>query len=453
MKSIILLSLLLVSLCGICQDGQLDPTFTPTTNFDSFIQVIVQQTDGKILIGGDFTDYQYVKRLNTDGSLDTSFSAPAAYYALMYSIVIQPDGKILAGGVGPNDLVRLNMDGSLDATFNAGTGIPFGRVAEIFLQDDGKIIIGGDFDEFSGTTISGMARLNADGSLDSSFNLNLAPETIIRDFDVQSDGKVIIAGFDASSFFFKRYNVDNTEDLTFNDGNPKANDEIYGVDIVEDDKIMITGPFNNYNGTLRHQMARLNSDGTLDTSFDSYNIPENGYNYTIFDTKELSEGQYIINGYFNLYNELPSKYIAKINNDGTIDETFNMGEGANAYIEATCVQQDGKILIGGDFTSFDGTAINHMARLKNELLEINDPEKNGFVSIYPNPFQDNLNIALGSANSGETLVTIYNISGQLVKTASLSENKTINCSELESGIYLLKIMNGEQVFNSKIVKQ
>lgn len=452
MKSIILLSLLLISLNGICQDGQLDPTFTPTTNFDSFIQVIAQQTDGKILIGGDFTDYQYVKRLNTDGSLDTSFNAPAAFYAFMYSIVIQPDGKILAGGVGPNDLVRLNMDGSLDSSFNAGTGIPFGRVAKIFLQDDGKIIIGGDFDEFSGTTISGMLRLNADGSIDPTFNLGLSAGTDVRDFDVQSDGKIIIGGLVPTGVIFKRFGIDNMEDLSFNPGGTGTNDDIYGVEVVENDKIIITGFFNRYNNIARNQMARLNSDGTLDTSFESYNFPINGSYYTIFDAKELSNGQYLINGYFNEYDGMPSKYIAKINSDGTIDQTFNMGNGANLFIKSTYVQQDGKILIGGDFTSFDGTAINHMARLKNVLLETNNPEQNGFISIYPNPFKDNLNIEFDSASSDQTSVKIYNVGGQLVKTASLSENKTINCSELQSGIYLLKIINGQQVFNSKVVK-
>ncbi|MDC8001614.1 T9SS type A sorting domain-containing protein [Aequorivita todarodis] len=444
--------LLFISFSLIAQDGQLDPTFTPPAILDSFIETIAQQTDGKILIGGDFTDYQYLKRLNTDGSLDTSFSAPATFYALMYSIVIQPDGKILTGGVGPKDLVRLNADGSMDVSFDAGDGIPFGRVAKIFLQDDGKIIIGGDFDEFSGTIISGMARLNTDGSLDTSFNLNLAPETNIRDFDVQTDGKVIIAGYDPSSFFFKRYNTDNTEDLSFNGGNPKANDEIYGIDIVENDKIMITGPFSTYNGVLRYQMARLNSDGTLDTSFDSYNFPENGFNYTIFDSKQLTDGQYLINGYFNFYNELPSKYIAKINNDGTIDQTFNMGDGADSYIDSTYMQQDGKILIGGDFTSFNGTPINHMARLNNELLGINNTENSGIIRLYPNPVIDILKIEMNNTYQ-RTSLNIYTITGQLVKTASISKNGTVDCSELQSGLYLVKISDGTKVFNTKLIKQ
>lgn len=452
MKTFNLFFLLFIPIWGICQDGQLDLSFHPPSNFNYSIESMAQQMDGKILVGGNFDDFQYLKRLNTDGSLDSGFSAPAPFFASMKAIVIQPDGKIVTGGVGPKDLVRLNTDGSMDATFDAGAGIRFGGVSNIILQDDGKIIVGGNFDEFSGTLISGMIRLNPDGSIDNSFDLGLPVGSNVRDFDIQADGKIIIAGSVQSSIFLKRFNTDNTEDASFNEDLVGADAEIYSINTVEDDKIIITGTFTSYNGTTRHQMARLNSNGSLDTSFESYNIPINNSNYTIFDAKELSEGQYLINGYFILYNELPSKYISKINNDGSIDETFNMGSGANATINSTYVQEDGKILIGGDFTSFNGTQINHLARLKNELLEVNHTAKNTFVHLYPNPIVEELTIDITSENSNQTFVYFYNVRGQLVKTLSLAENKIINCGELQSGVYLVKIKNGLSSFNTKLVK-
>ena len=144
--------------------------------------------------------------------------------SLVLSLALQPDGKVLIGGsftsynnILRNSIARLNADGSLDASFNPGTGVgggTFPRVNSLALQPDGKVLIGGGFSAYNGTPRRYVARLNADGSLDASFN----PGT----------------GADAS---------------------------VYTVALQSDGKVLISGIFTSYNGTPRRYVARLNSDG------------------------------------------------------------------------------------------------------------------------------------------------------------------------------------------------
>src|SRR6478609_5399238 len=115
-------------------------------------------------------------------SLDTTFDPGTGADGNIHAIAIQPDGKIIVGGWFVNfngasryHLARLNADGSLDNSFNLGTDINsdiflYSMVRSIILQPDGKIIIGGIFSTFNNVGRNGIARLNKDGSLDTTFN-------------------------------------------------------------------------------------------------------------------------------------------------------------------------------------------------------------------------------------------------------------------------------------------
>ena len=218
--------------------ARLDSSFTTNPGVDIHIFALALQADGKILIGGNFTTYNGVSRngiarLNADGSLDTTFNPGTGFDDQcspckgVQSIDIQPNGKILVGGnfrnfngVSRVRVARLNTDGTLDTTFNPGAGAVAAEVSKIKSLSNGKILITGNFVQYNNIAVNRIARLNSDGSLDSSFSNTAQPNGVVTELYVQSNGKIII-----------------------------------------------TGLFSTIAGQIRRGVARLNSDGTLDASF------------------------------------------------------------------------------------------------------------------------------------------------------------------------------------------
>ena len=162
--------------------GSIDPTFNVGTGPDGEVRGLALQTDGKVIVAGFSTwsappPRSGIARLNVDGSVDTTFDPGAGIAGDtpntgVYSVAVQADGKVLVGGVydtfngaAHSGIARLNADGSLDAAFNAGIDAGSG-VRALVVQADGKIVIGGDFVMVDGVAKQSFARLNADGSLD-----------------------------------------------------------------------------------------------------------------------------------------------------------------------------------------------------------------------------------------------------------------------------------------------
>jgi uncharacterized delta-60 repeat protein len=401
-------------------DGSIDATFNPGSGPNEEIQTISVQTDGKIIIGGWFTSFNgtpvnYLARLNSDGSLDPTFNIGTGANSLVVTSAIQPDGKILIGGMfsqfdGQNKsyFTRLNTDGSLDNTFNPVSG-PNGYVNGLALQSDGKIIICGQFSAYNGTTRKSVARINTDGTLETTFNSFYGANSAVNSVAIQSDGKIVICGnFTTYGTIARnriaRINIDGLNDNTFNPGTG-LNVEARKLFLQSDGKIVVGGSFTNYNGTARTRIVRINSNGSLDTSFDpgtgansvihhvalqtdgkiligggftSFNgavknriarlntdgsLDAIGPNNTLYATTLQNDGKIIIAGDFTSYVETGINRIARLNENGSLDQTFNPGTGANATVLETVVQVDGKIIIGGMFTSYNGSTVNRIARI------------------------------------------------------------------------------------------
>lgn len=363
-------------------DGSIDNTFNIGYGANDIVRNAIIQTDGKIIIGGDFTTYNgtarnRIARINVDGTLDSSFNPGLGADNSVYTISIQNDGKIFIGGTftsfnGTNRsrLARLYANGTLDLTFNPGTGTNSSNSSVLTnsIQSDGKIIIGGNFTTYNGTTRNSIARINIDGTLDASFT----PQTIANTFKILSisilnDGKIIIGGNFITSngnliTDITRFNSNGTIDLTFNSGLESTSIFIGTTSIQSDGKIIIGGTFTTFNGTGRNRIARLNSNGNLDLTFN----PGSGTNGTIETTQIQSDGKIIIGGNFTIYNGFIRSKIARLNVDGTFDSTLNIGTGANDTVYTTSIQNDGKIILGGIFTSFNGTSTNnHIARINS----------------------------------------------------------------------------------------
>jgi uncharacterized delta-60 repeat protein len=360
-------------------DGTLDTSFgNGLAGAGDTVQAVAVQSDGKIVIGGGFTTVngvsrERIARLNADGTLDTSFgNGLAGAGSGVEAVAVQSDGKIVIGGwfttvngVSRNRIARLNADGTLDTSFGDGLAGANNTVYAVAVQSDGKIVIGGAFTTVDGTTRNRIARLNADGTLDTSFGNGLAGAgSGVEAVAVQSDGKIVIGGWfttvnGVSRNRIARLNADGTLDTSFGDGLAGANNTVYAVAIQSDGKIVIGGNFTSVNGTTINRVARLNADGTLDTGFN----PGTGANFPVWTVAIQSDGKIVIGGNFTSVNGTTINRVARLNADGTLDTDFDPGTGANNTVNAVAIQSDGKVVIGGDFTSVNGITINRVARL------------------------------------------------------------------------------------------
>jgi len=362
------------SLARLNSDGTLDNTFTVGTGPNSNIRTIALQSDGKILIGGDFIYYNgvarnHIARLNSDGTLDATFSIGTGTDSWINSIVVQADNKVLIGGrfatfngTSANGIARLNSDGSLDNTFLYGTGISaFSEVKAIAIQADLQILIGGSFTKYNGITAAGICRLNVDGTLDGTFT---ASASTVNTINIQSDNRIIIGGPFSSVnsttvYAVARLETNGNLDTGFNPRVTGPASTVYALAIQGDGKMIAGGTLPTYGGLAKNRMWRLNSDSSLDTSFNQ----NTGANDEIYATTIQSDDKILIGGMFTLYNGTERYHIARLNADGTLDPTFDPGTGTNGPVYSIVVQPDGKILLGGAFSVFNGTARSCIVRL------------------------------------------------------------------------------------------
>ncbi|MEO7976677.1 T9SS type A sorting domain-containing protein [Flavobacterium sp.] len=455
-------------LARINTDGTIDTTFFNPEGFakgsDNTIVSVAMQPDGKILLAGEFTSYNGIPkvatiRLNADGTLDAPFNPTTigTGSAVEYSIVVQPDGKILLAGrhfdsnfILRGRLLRMNAeDGSLDETFYIGAGNANGDVYSIALQSDGKILIGGIFSSYTGVSRNRIARLNTDGKIDTTFDPLLGTNNAINSIVVQPDGKILIGGTfttynGISRNRIARLNADGTLDTTFNPGTG-ANNIVNAIALQTDGKILISGIFTSYNSTAKKYLVRLNSDGLLDTTFNS----GTGADGPIKSIKVQLDKKILIGGggYFTSYDGILRNNIALLNTDGTLDTTFDPGTGANNEIRAILIQPDGKILIAGNFTAYNGKTVGRITRLLSSDITLSTKEFNKeTLLIYPNPATTEIYFS-----QDLTEIAFYTISG--LKTNVPCSSTSANISALPQGIYILKgLENNGKIVTQKIIK-
>lgn len=463
------------------QSGTLDTTFQGSFN-TSASQYLVYDvkvlSNDKILVGGGGSStIPIIFRLDSNGVLDNTFSLPVSsignFSGGLNVITVQPDGKILIGGNiyytqslgsgGYIGLLRLNADGSEDTTFpHLMTNVNAHLVKAIALQPDGKIIVGGAF-------LRGVERFNADGTLDTTFNVGgdgiVLPNQIdgVRAVALQPDGKILIGGNfqkyngDATKKYFLRLNNDGTIDSTFNMG-AGALDIVNTITVSPIGKIIIGGRFTKYSGLSLVRIARINADGTPDTTFNPAAFVAasiSGANDEIFSLYLQVDGKIVIGGSFKKYNNNSRNGLTRINADGSIDYTFNVGTGLSrgqfvgvGYANALTAQSDGKLLVGGEFISYNNISAINLIRLNSDdSLSINEVNENNITTVYPNPANSILNIKLKET----TNIKIVNMLGETVSAQKLNAgNNRIDVSLLARGIYFIQSSNGGAV---KFIKE
>jgi uncharacterized delta-60 repeat protein len=377
-----------------------NPPFS--TSFNNGVYSTEIQSDGQILVGGAFTSYNgssqnRLIRINSFGLKDTSFNIGSGFDGGTVLVTeTQSDGKILVGGgfttftgSSQNYLIRLNSNGSKDTTFDIGSGFQF-IVESIAIQSDGKILVGGIFLQYQGVNQSRLIRLNSNASKDTTFDIGNGFNSNVNSVVIQSDGKILVGGnfttySGSSQNQLIRLDSNASKDTTFDIGSGFGGSfsTVETIAIQSDGKILVGGNFTTFSGSSQNRLIRLNSNGSKDTTFDI----GSGFDSFIYNIQIQSDGKILVGGYFTTFNGSTQNYLIRLNSDGTKDSTFDIGDGFNNDINSIAIQSDGKILAGGLFTTFSGQPQSYFIKLNsngsndNQIITISGTTQAGTLAL------------------------------------------------------------------------
>ena len=278
--------------------------------------------------------------------------------------LVEEDGRFYVGGIfnryegkGVKNISRFFLDVSLDESFNAETD---DQVYVMTKQSDGKILLGGNFTQVNGQAIEGLVRLNSDGSVDDSFNTGTGFNALVRNIALQKDGKILVVGdFDTYNSVpvkaMVRLNTDGSLDSSFVPDIPYFRTAL-PLGIQEDGKIVFGA--NSSPNAAESKLFRLNSDGSVDPSL-SATIE----GCSVWDLTIQRDGKIIIVGP-RTFNGTSINGIARINPDGSLDASFNSGEGfGTGLIRTVYSRRDSGVFVGGGFTTYQGQPANRIVAI------------------------------------------------------------------------------------------
>ena len=361
----------------------------PDTNFNAMasgggsFQAMAFMPNGQILIGGGFgtlggASLNNIARLNVDGTADNTFN-PGANNTV-WALCLEPDYRVLAagqfttlGGGTTQYLGRLTATGTNDTSIALSA---LNYVECILAQPDGSTLLGGSIIQIGSLTnyFDGLARLDASGSPDVTFGAEAG--SFVNSMAVQANNQVIIGGNFLSGLDnltisnLGRFNADGSADASFT---PTAANSVYALVVQPDGKILVGGSFSTFCGKPQGFLGRLNPDGTMDTNFNpviggnvvSSGIPNFDYPYVSSIALQV-DGKIVLAGRFTNLCGQGCYCLGRLNPDGSVDSTFNPpAAGLDAAVGAVGLQPDGKLLVGGQFSSLGGRAVYDLCRLNN----------------------------------------------------------------------------------------
>lgn len=371
----------------LSSSGTADETFLGSLRGVNSVYDAVEQSDGKIILVGNFTTWGNntgtgtvtvgrIIRLNTNGTIDSGFNSGTGANGTIEKILLQSDGKIIIGGgfnayngAGANRILRLNSDGTRDTSFTIGAGFSSGTVNDMKLQSDGKIVIVGTFTSYAGSTVNRIVRLNTNGTRDTTFVTGTGFSGTAHALAIRGDGKIIVSVSPGTVTYngvvtngLCRINSDGTRDTTLNGVSNSGTTTTNTILCLPDDKMILGGSFNSYNGATAYNAVKLNSDGSRDTAVE--------YIFTGGNVEhiQLINDKLIVVGAFLTYDNINSaNYIIRLNLDGTVDTSFDIGlgfQGTKLFVVIPLA--NGNILVGGNIQFYKGTVT---PRIANVLMD------------------------------------------------------------------------------------
>ncbi|WP_119793388.1 T9SS sorting signal type C domain-containing protein [Flavobacterium anhuiense] len=386
-------------------NGTLDSSLLTGSGSTLNITHVKITTDERIILTGNFitfngTPANRIVRLNSNGSFDSTFNCGTGFNDDVNAIALQTDGKMVIGGnftvfndIVANRFIRLNADGTKDESFQVGLGFSKEGVQTIKIDSNGDLMIGGSFTGFyNGSEVNRVVFLNSDGTLKTNFDIGSGPASAsVLSLECDEEGSWFIGG--SFSVFngqnqgrLAKINSDGEHDIAYLSSGIGFDNSVLSILPLPNQKIIVGGNFNKFNGTAVSKITCLLEDGSIDTSF---NTGKTGANYLVKTTVLQADGKIVIGGNFTKYNDILSNRIIRILSDGETDNSFNIGEGFNAQVYALAVQTDQKIIVAGAFTKYNGSTLNNSR----------------VVRLLPDGTKDNnFNIGLGADGTIEAIV-------------------------------------------------
>ena len=374
------------SLVRLTATGALDQAFQQNLgSFDGAYKIALQ-ANGQLLVttlstspitAGGISRNSAI-RLNADGTGDASFSlgtgiSSVSGYTFLDNLLQLPSGKIIItgafdhiNGVVTNNIARLNSDGSLDTTFTPGTGSD-AEIESVALLPNGQLLIGGYFTDYNGNAVNGLARLNATGTLDASFGTALAQYDEVSNLAVQPDGRILASGYLAigGNCGLARLLANGSLDNTFTAPATFTGFSVYSFygkpfELQSDGKIVVINTRGvNLAGAGLPRVSRLNSDGSPDTGFQVGTGPNTFPRAVTL----LASGKVLVSGDFTNFSGTLDRSLIQLNSTGTVDASFQPMIQTTANISTVARQADGKLVVGGSFTEINGQLMRRLARV------------------------------------------------------------------------------------------
>jgi uncharacterized delta-60 repeat protein len=395
------------------------------------------------------------------GTLDLSFDSVQGVgtNGLVYSIAVQNDGKMVVagdfttfGGASRTNVARLLSNGLVDNGFSSGSAInsSFSYVNAVAVDHDGKVLVAGSFSSSAGTN---MIRLNTNGVLDTTFHVQT--DDTINAVTLQQDGSMLVGGFftlinGVSRGGLARINSNGVVDSLFNpilSGDFGAS--VFALAIQPDGKIVVGGSFTNVNGGGRTNLARLMLNGTSDTNFSNTRIQGGQFSATVYAVGIDSSTNISAAGDFSLVNSFASSNICRLAGSGMLDSGFSGTSGTDFAVNSLYVQADGKILASGYFTEVNSEPHNYLVRFNSNGgidADFKPSSEGADAVIYCVTQQPDNKVLIGGGFRSYDGVARYGIA-RLQNVVQVSAPLLINLA-LNHGAFSASIMtvNGKSYF-------
>lgn len=456
------------------QPGALDLSFDAGDLQGTAVYALALQEDGRIILGGIFSNIAgqpraNVARLLPDGALDGTFQVGTGFNTTVTALCLQPDGKVIVGGdftqyqgQPVNRIIRLNPDGSPDPGFDVGTGFN-GVPTVIALQPDGKVLVGGLFSTYNGQGASRIVRLLDNGERDTEFNIGTGFNDGVSGLRWLPDGRILVWGR------FTQYNGAAGRQIVFLDtdgdllGSPVQGNGFFhqsgaglsDVLLTDDGGYIVGGLFTQYDGQSRRNLAKLDANGELVAGFPAGAGPDwLGVARLAFD----AEGRIVAAGNWQLWSGPQTSKLVRLLPDGTLDPAFTPGSGPSTEVNDMLLQPDGRILIAGTFTTYAGTQRRRIARVNGTpVAGMNDVQAWGGLRLWPVPVSEGP-LYVEAARSGclepGALLELLDAHGRIVSTQQVVDatRSAIDVGMLGPGAYVLRITGPQARCTARFVR-
>jgi uncharacterized delta-60 repeat protein len=351
--------------------GKEDESFTPPV-FNGPLSSVVQMSDGRLVVGGGFTSFERFDGLSNG----TLISQPSWDPDII-------DNQVIIGG-----MVCLNPDGSISKRYGgdigfedrAISGIPV-SIYTIKLLDDDSVLVGGHFTHYDDVESPYLAKIDSDGVIDGVFAANILGLGIslsdsVSAIAVDDSGKILIGGGFTKSII--RLNSNGSLDSSFDSGDGftggfAMENGVFAILPLSSGKILVGHSGTYYDGSSCNRgLVRLNNDGSLDNTYTPDLYESEGFG-VVLAIAQQENGKLLVGGSFGVFEGDSLNKIVRLNTDGSLDESFSNGFGFTPagynwgpITRDIKLDSNGNIYVAGSFTDY-----NHAARFQYAKLDAN----------------------------------------------------------------------------------